>query len=148
VIIRDAKQDDIGKIVELANTTDAFYTSDKVVLFWPEDILRGCIDKDDVIIKLAEDDESIVGFMIVNVNNSLKKAELENMFVLPEYRRRGVARMILDAIVANLKPEIENIVALTEDAVLFLENYGFEKGKQFYWMDLVLSDRFKRKEDL
>lgn len=33
---------------------------------------------------------------------------------------------------------------LADEAISFYEKYGFTKGKDFVWMDIVLSDKFKR----
>jgi N-acetylglutamate synthase-like GNAT family acetyltransferase len=40
--------------------------------------------------------------------------------------------------------QIENVVGLTNTLVDFVQKFGFEKGNQFFWMDLVFSDTFKR----
>jgi len=48
---------------------------------------------------------------------------------------------ILDELV---KLGIENVCGMASDSVEFLSRNGFTKGKEFFWMDLALSDRFKK----
>ena len=143
--IRKATLIDVPLIWEIGKNVSGFETAEDIVTFWPESILEDCIDKDDVLILVLEVDNSIVGFTIVNINNSFKKAELENIYVLPEIRHKGYGKALLQRAINELSVMgIENIVAMSDDAVDFLIRNGFTKGNQFYWMDLALSDRFKK----
>lgn len=36
------------------------------------------------------------------------------------------------------------INSLADEAIGFYEHYGFTKGKHFAWMDIVISDNFKK----
>jgi ribosomal protein S18 acetylase RimI-like enzyme len=145
---RNATEDDIEKIWELGENVSGFVTSDDVVTFWPKAILENSIDKPDVLIKVAETDGEIVGFVIVNINRSLKKAEIENIFVSENYRRQGVASELIKSAIAELKNGgIENVVAMSNEAVDLLVSLGFSKGRQFYWMDLVFGDEFRKVEN-
>ena len=144
-IIRKATMDDIDTIWELGKNVSGFETAEDIVTFWPKSILENCIDKNDVLIKVLEIDSAIVGFIIANINNSLKKAELENQYVLLEYRHQGYGKAMLHDMIEDLETlGVENVVALSSDEVDFLLRNGFTKGNQFYWMDLALNERFKK----
>lgn len=143
--IRKATQDDVSTIWELGSNINEFETANDIVLFWPESILENCIDKTDVMILVAEEESKMIGFYIININLSFKKAELENIYVIDEYRRKGIGKALLERSLEELsKLGIENVCAMSDDAVDFLVRNGFTKGNQFYWMDLALSERFKR----
>ncbi len=143
--IRPAKKEDINVIWDLGKKVSGFETSKDIVTFWPKSILENCIDKNDVLIVVAESENKIVGFIILNINNSLSKLEIENIYVLEKFRKQGVPKKLLNyAIEEANNRKIENICVMTNDIVDFLINHGFTKGNQFYWMDLALSDRFKR----
>jgi N-acetylglutamate synthase-like GNAT family acetyltransferase len=142
---RKATVEDVDKIWELGENVSGFVTSEDVVTFWPKAILKNSVDKPDVLIKVAEVDNKIVGFVIVNINKSLSKAEIENIFVSEDYRRQGIASELIKSAIAELKGDgIENVVALSDDAVDLLMALGFSKGKQFYWMDLLLGNDFRK----
>ena len=140
--IRKALLQDVEKIWELGDVKE-FETSEDIVTFWPKSILENCINKLDVMILVLEEENIIIGFMITNINSSLKKAELENIYVMAEYRCQGYGKALLQRTIEELaKLEIENVCAMSNDAVDFLLKNNFTKGNQFYWMDLALSDRF------
>ncbi|MEG0872599.1 MAG: GNAT family N-acetyltransferase [Clostridia bacterium] len=144
-IIRKAKFEDIDNIWNLGKNINEFETSEDIVLFWAKDILENCIDKKDVMILVIEIKEKIVGFMIANINGSLKKAEIENQYIISEYRHNGYGKALLTQMIEDLSNVgVENICAMSTDAVDFLVRNGFTKGNQFYWMDLALSERFKK----
>ena len=76
---------------------------------------------------------------------NLGKSEIENIYVLPEYRKNKIGTAILHEILQELKArKYDNVNCLADEATDFYEKYGFTKGKDFVWMDIALSDRFKR----
>lgn len=89
MIIRKAKVGDVDEIWRLGSGAPEFQVSDKVVAFWPKEILIDCIRSSFNPIFVAQDNEKIQGFIILNLNSSLKKAIIENIFVVPERRRNG-----------------------------------------------------------
>lgn len=116
-----------------------------MLLFWPKETLENCINKDDILFYVVEIESKIIGFSIVNLNKSLRKAEIENIYVLPEYRKNKIATSILDEILQELKVrKYDNVNCLADETIEFYKRYGFTKGKGFAWMDIALSDKFKR----
>lgn len=146
ITIRDARTHaDIEEIWRLGTGFDEFHASENVVEFWPKNILLDCLSQKNVLIKVAENDKAIVGFLIANINPVLRKAELENIYVELAYRKKGVGSALLHETIATLhRLGIANVVALQDEAVEFYEANGFVRGRQFYWMDLVLDDSFAR----
>lgn len=143
--IRKATSIDVEQIRNLGNSTKEFETSNGVVLFRPKEIIQNCINKNDVLILVAEEKTEIVGFIIANLNCSLKKAELENLVVREDTRKLGIWTELMKIMLEELKElQIENVVGLTNTLVEFLQQFGFEKGNQFFRMDVTLSDSFKK----
>lgn len=145
VTVRDAKLADVELVWGIGSGTREFRTSSNVVDFWPKAILQESIDSRDVSIKVAEIGERLIGFLIINLNRTLKKAEFENIYVLREYRDRGVGTQMVQETLKELKQQgIANVVTLQDEAAGYYEKIGFQKGRQFYWMDIVLHDSFAR----
>jgi len=143
--IRLAKKEDISNIWKLGQNVNEFETAEDIVTFWPESILNNCIGKDDVMILVVELNEKIIGFSVSNINKSLCKAEIENIYIQEEYRGNNYGKDLLDDTLKELSNRnVENVCAMSSDIVEFLVKYGFTKGNQFYWMDLALSERFKK----
>ena len=145
-LIRKVTKEDIPIIWEMGKDVSFFETSEDIITFWPQSVLDNCIDKDDVLFLVIEIKNKISGFIIGNINNSLKKAEVENIFIVPEYRNKGYAKILLEYLIKKLDSKgIENICAMAEDHIAnFYEKHSFSRGNQYYWMDLALSDRFKK----
>lgn len=145
LIIRTAKNEDVEEIWNMGNKVPEFKTAKNVVIFWPKETLRNCVDKEDILFYVVELENKIIGFSIVNLNKSLGKAEIENIYVLPEYRKNKIGRKLLDVILKELKDKkYNNVNCLADEAIEFYEHYGFTKGKTFAWMDIAISDTFKR----
>jgi N-acetylglutamate synthase and related acetyltransferases len=143
--IRVAEKNDINKIWELGKEVGEFETAENIVIFWPVRILNNCINKEDVMILVVEFDKEIIGFSISNINKSLCKAELENIYIKNEYRNNGYGSSLLNKTLEELKNRnVENVCVMASDIVEFFVKYSFTKGNKFYWMDLALSERFKK----
>ena len=143
--IRIAKKEDVNQVWNIGNNVSEFKTAENVVIFWPKETLENCINKDDILFYVVETENKIIGFSIVNLNKSLGKAEIENIYVLPEYRKNKIGTEILDEILKELKDrKFNNVNCLAGEAEEFYKRYGFTKGKNFTWMDIALSDKFKR----
>ena len=142
---RIAKKEDVEQVWNIGNNVSEFKTAENVVIFWPKEILENCINKEDILFYVVEIENKIIGFSIVNLNQSLGKAEIENIYVLPKYRKNKIGTALLDKILQELKiRNYNNVNCLADEAISFYEKYGFTKGKDFVWMDIVLSDKFKR----
>ena len=143
--IRIAKKEDVNQVWNIGNNVSEFKIAENVVIFWPKETLENCINKDDILFYVVELENKIIGFSIVNLNKSLGKAEIENIYILPKYRRNKVGTALLDEILKELKVRnYNNVNCLADEAIEFYKRYGFTKGKNFAWMDIALSDNFKR----
>lgn len=148
--IRLAEANDLEALYALGQGVGEFEVSADTVEFWPKAILTKAIDSADVAIVVAEDAGELVGFTIANVNATLQKAIIENLFVSPAYRGKGMGgelvRYLCDVLTTTYR--CSYIVSLVPpDAMGALQTYqqaGFAKGNTFVWLDASFSDEFKR----
>ena len=64
---------------------------------------------------VVEAEEKIVGFSIVNLNKSLGKADIENVYIDAQYRKHGIGRKLLNTIIEELKEKgFENVNCLED----------------------------------
>jgi ribosomal protein S18 acetylase RimI-like enzyme len=147
--VRKAETRDVAMIHSLGETVSEFSVSNETVTFWPKDILAQAIGSNDAAILVAEADQEIVGFIIANLNISLRKAIIENIYVRPENRDTGVGSKLLEALLASLSSTpieyVSTLIPLSADNAsrLYVEA-GFSKGESFLWLDKSLSDTFKQ----
>ena len=149
MIIREATINDIDKIHRLGEHVDEFNTTDEVVTFWPKHILSNCIKSKSDWLLVAEENSEIIGFIICNNSPIFKKAVIENVFVSPQHRKKGVGKKLLDTLLGKIATtDCEYIVIFAEDdndtAIDFYVSNGFNRGKNFAWIDKVLSEKFSK----
>ncbi len=143
--IREAIIADIDKIYALGSTVNEFIVSDETANFWPKHILRNCIESKTVWLLIAEENEAIAGLIIINNNPVFKKAIIEDIFVSPQFREQGLAKKLLNSAMNIISAiDCEYVCALVNNtnAINFFESNGFKKGKNFTWLDKVLSEEF------
>ncbi|MDO9399427.1 MAG: GNAT family N-acetyltransferase [bacterium] len=146
--IREATINDIDEIHSLGNTVNEFSVSDEVVIFWPKHILHNCIKSQTDYLLIAKEKEKIIGFIIINNSLVFKKTIIENIYILPQFRKKGFGTKLLNMAIKKIKTTgCEYICLLTNnyEAIKFYESNSFEKGKDFVWLDKVLSKKFSLK---
>lgn len=140
--IREARIEDVAIVYKLGENVDEFHTSDQAPNFWPEEILRNSIAKDDVSFFIAQVNGEIAGFIIANLNKSLSKTEIENIFVKPDFRRQGIGTSLVRKVVEAARlNQYQFISVLTPPddiaAIKTYEKVGFTKGETFLWLDIA-----------
>ncbi|MFH1899974.1 MAG: GNAT family N-acetyltransferase [Patescibacteria group bacterium] len=145
--IRKAITSDIDAIHALGSAVEEFSVSNKVVTFWPKHILLNCANSETDLLLIAEEKDEIIGFIIVNNSLVFKKAIVENIFVSPRFREQGAAKKLLTVALDLINAtDCEYICALMDDdkAIQFYESNGFKKGRNFAWLDKVISKEFSK----
>jgi len=148
--IRIATLKDINEIIKIGNSVNEFQVSDKVVAFWPKSVLIDCVKNKQNPIFVAEEGQRIIGFIISNFNPYFKKAIIENIFVIKEYRSKSIGKALLKSLLDKLAAlKCEYVCALVEEkseiAVDFYIKNGFNKGINCVWLDTILGKSFKKK---
>jgi ribosomal protein S18 acetylase RimI-like enzyme len=144
--IRKATIDDVPKVLLLGNTVEEFATSDHEDIFWPESVLRKSIESDEVIFLVAIQKNRVVGFTIVNCNHALSKALIENTYVTPDARGKGIGTRLAQSSLKIIQDQgyryISTLVSPENTAVIKMrEKVGFQKGNVFLWLDFVPNNK-------
>ncbi|HYH74789.1 MAG TPA: GNAT family N-acetyltransferase [Candidatus Saccharimonadales bacterium] len=148
--IRKATVRDVPAIHALGEHVSEFNVNDQTVTFWPAALLEHAVQSDDVVILVAEAEDAIVGFLIINYSKGLKKALIENIYVQPDRRGQGIAHDMLEHMF-QLLPDMDCEFVSTlvrpdaQSAIDLYSRSGFTHGETFLWMDASLSDLFKKR---
>lgn len=141
VEIRTVEDKDIPVIYSLGANIEEFRTSNQAPTFWPETILKDFVDKKDVYFFVATSNDDIIGFIIANLNRSLSKVLIENIFVKPNFRGQGIGTSLIKKIITTARNDhYEFITVLTPPndtpAIKAYEKAGFSQGETFLWLDM------------
>lgn len=96
---------------------------------WPESSFRGLLRRSDATLLVADTNATVAGYAVSWA--VLDQGELGNIAVAPEYRRRGIARVLIEAVIDDMKDRgvrelflevrVSNVPAQT-----LYDQYGFE----------------------
>lgn len=139
--VRKAKQEDIRKLKDVAEKSyhDSYdgvleeETIDKVLEDrYSKEGLKEIITSDESILIVAEEDKSIVGFAYASWINA--DAELESIYILPEYQSQGIGTKMLNLIIRELPKQVKSVgvgaIKQNEDAKYFYISNGFEEKEE------------------
>jgi ribosomal protein S18 acetylase RimI-like enzyme len=129
--------EDIPAILKIGMKVEAFRTREKDI-FWTESQLRKWIEADQDVLLTAKDNGKLVGFVLTSLHTPTGKATWENLYVLPEYRGKGVASKLIDKMVEQLKQKGATYVFFAvnsnnKEELEYFVRRGFEKGFDFSW---------------
>jgi ribosomal protein S18 acetylase RimI-like enzyme len=147
--IRRAVPEDTDIIYELGKTVTEFAVTDNTVTFWPKSILDHAVRSDDIVMLVAEDD-GVAGFLIAQYNDGLKKAVIENVYVHPDKRDRGIDDSLLKHALEVLREKGCEFVSTqvpsgVRTAVGLYEQNGFRRGEElFIWLDRSLAASYAK----
>jgi len=149
VIIREVKKEDIKIVFELGKNISGFEVSNDIVTFWPIQLLNNSVEKEDVIFLVMEQEKNIIGFLIMNLNYSLLKGEIEDIYIIEEERNKGYGSTLLKKSIdiaknKGINYKIQYINTMTNSAEGFFQKNDFVKGNIFIWYSLALTDIFKK----
>ena len=104
--IREASLGDEQSIYDLVKALAVYEKAPNEVINTPEEIAKDLFDDKICYAYVAEKNNSIIAFALYYVSYSTWKGKslyLEDLFVLPEYRKDGVGGMLFDEVVATAK---------------------------------------------
>ncbi len=110
--IRDAHPDDLDEIVALVHELAAYEHGEEQVTFERDEMARNLFGREPCArVLIAEDDGLIAGFALWFPTFSTWLGRpgiwLEDLFVRPAYRRRGIARALLGALRGRTTGRVE-----------------------------------------
>ena len=145
VQIRKMKIEDVETVFNLGVKEERFNVSkQKKEAFWAKEQLTSWVKKNKDVLLIAEDNGKIVGYALSAYHAPTGKATFENLYVIEEYRSKGVGRELTECLIKELKKcGATYICALVEQdnlpIIKCLEKPGFVRGKDFTWMEFFIN---------
>ena len=104
--VRASKSGDEQSIYDLVKALAVYEKAPDEVINTPEQIAKDLFENEICYAYVAEINNLIIGFALYYVSYSTWKGKslyLEDLFVLPEYRKDGVGGLLFDEVVATAK---------------------------------------------
>lgn len=124
-----AKMDDVEDLEDIdkiAHHENRFWESQSRAEF------AAVIKKSAFLTLVARDNSKIVGYLQSGHRNTKKHMWIENVMVLEEFRRQGIARMLVNRFISHWREKVDYIVLITPDHnVEVFERLGFEKEMNY-----------------
>jgi len=138
IIIRKGKLSDISNIHHALNHTNELrdYGGDDEE--YPKTWVRGVVEnKSNNLVLVAEDNKKFVGFTIVHLLKGASDGLAHSLYVVPSYRRKGIASRLLQNREYYLKNKgYKFVIGLVNVSNKKMQNFMFEhnynKGNKFY----------------
>lgn len=105
---------------------------------WSKEAFQKDLDNENAVYVCLEEDGRVIGY--VGMWNSLGEGNINNIAVLPEYRRKGYGRLLLEALIAYGKEHNLSFLTLevresNEGAISLYRSMGFlpvGRRKKYY----------------
>ncbi len=150
MIVERAREEDLDKLADLYTTS--YKGLEEYAYTHPKDVksyMRWLWDRDKEGILVAKDRGEIVGFVAGDSNWFSKRAQknvgaIHEIVVHPDYRRKGVGRMLMEKVLEYFKDKgLETAELWVGDenlpAMEFYKGFGFkEDGRYNYWVRMTL----------
>lgn len=137
MIIQKMTLEDVATILWIGNCVSAFEVAEQDC-FWSREELENWIRADEDVLLVARENDKIVGFTLSTLHRPTGKATWENLYVLPDFRSKGVGRQLIEDLCLKLKQKdalymcffvrAENL-----EEVSYFQHRGFGRGFNFVW---------------
>ena len=104
--VRESKPGDEQSIYDLVKALAVYEKAPNEVINTPEQIAKDLFENKICYAYVAESSNSIIGFALYYVSYSTWKGKslfLEDLFVLPEFRKEGVGGLLFDEVIETAK---------------------------------------------
>lgn len=139
--IRKARVKDVENIHKIGVSEKYFEIQEGITDFWDEIELKKWIQSKDDVCLVVEEEKKVLGFLLSIFHKPSGKVILENLWVDPSLREKGIAKEMISFAVTHLKEKGATYFCAmvnenNKNALKLLEKMNFNKGLKFYWMDL------------
>ena len=145
MIIRKGKLSDIINIHHVLNHTKELRDYEGYDEEYPKSWVKGVIEnKSNNLVLVAEDNKKLIGFTIVHLLKGVLDAFAHSLYVVPSYRRKGLASILLQNRESYLKNKgyksvIGFVNVSNKNMQNFMSKHNYNKGNKFYVYWKVLS---------
>ena len=134
--------DDVSAVLRLGAGVEAFQVADHDC-FWSQAQLEAWVEADEDVLLVAREGTEVIGFTLSTLHKPTGKVTWENLYVLPNFRCKGVGQRLIKELLFQLKSRSASYLCgyvRTENRaeVSYFEQQGFDMGYNFTWLSKYL----------
>lgn len=142
--IRKGRKSDFQKLWKILTKAPELQSDPKGETYdkyWLNDVLNSTRDN---LVLIVEDKDKFVGFAIVHYLKGVKQSIINDIFVIEEYRKKGVASKLIEECEKDAKKQgfeyVTGLVRTNNKKMQKLqEKLGYKKGNKFYFYEKVIA---------
>ena len=136
--IRKGKISDFKELMEILNSTPQLQDSKDGKSYSRKWVEASIKDEKDNFILIAEERGRLAGFLLSEVWRNKNFSEMVDLYVKPEFRKMGVATMLVKRYEKNCRKYHLNsisalVLASNKRMQKFMKKNGYKKGNIFYF---------------
>lgn len=140
---RLARLKDAGAIYGIGRNTKAFAVSNTVPFYLKKEVIQWIKDKKDNLVMVAESNSRVIGFASCKIMSYHEWAMVDNFYVLPRFRKKGVGTMMERFLEKELRKKgIHYMTRLVRPgnrhSRKFLRKSSFKEHGTYIWVDKFL----------
>ena len=136
-MIRLANNSDIKEIYEIVNKVKElkdYNKGEEYPIYWVRNVIK---NKKENLVLVYEKDKNFAGFLIAHLLYSNKDAIRNNIYVKPEFRRKGIANELVMEYEKRIKKlgfdfSISFVNVKNKKMQNFNDKHGYLKGNKFF----------------
>ena len=138
MIIEKMALGDVPTVLRLGTNIEAFQVAEEDC-FWSQGQLEAWVKADEDVLLVAKEDAEVVGFTLSTLHKPTGKVTWENLYVLPDFRSKGVGGRLIDELLLELKHRGASylcgyIRAENLGEISYFKHRGFDIGHNFAWL--------------
>jgi ribosomal protein S18 acetylase RimI-like enzyme len=145
-IVDPMRKEDIDIVTRLAERVTEFDTGTNSLKFFKRQTLEEMIQSDECITLVARSDIGVIGFVITSINSATKDAYIHTIYIVEQERKKGVGTLLMQETLLALQKRPEDcnhifglVEAENHKGMKLVEKVGFEPGKKFQYVDMMLT---------
>ncbi len=136
--IRNGQTSDLEELYFLLNNGKENRDFDEGEEYPKKWIKNLILHKKENMVIIAYEDKELVGFLIAHLLKGIRDSILNNIYVKPKYRKKGIASLLLKNYESNAKKrgmKFSAAMSQTENKKIrnFNEKHNYKRGHKFYF---------------
>jgi GNAT superfamily N-acetyltransferase len=138
ITIRAIRKTDVARLIDVGHSHTDFRVNRRVGFYKKSELITWARRSNEGVFLIAISGKTLLGFVFCKIMSS-KWAMIDSLYVLPEFRRKGVGGKLIETCFAQLRNNgIDYVSTLIKPHKRQIRSYmsrnGFRQSSKYLWM--------------